>query len=74
MLKKGDKVIIVGSGHVDSFTKGIVLDIFCDMYKIRCNKVDIYVNETHVFKDTKLNLFLLKLFRRKEYVKYRRTN
>ena len=74
MLKKGDEVIIVGAGLVDDFTRGTILNIYYDLYEIQCNQRVVFLNETNIFKNTPFNLFLLKLFRRKEYAEYKRTH
>lgn len=74
MLKKGDKVRIVGSTLFDDFTQATFIEDDCGLYKLDLGEDYVFLDEYFVFKEGSFGLFLMKLFKRKKYVKYQRTH
>lgn len=77
MLKRGDKVRIIGSCLTEDFTEGVIVsyDIYMpNMLNVHFNDDYAYVDEIFLFKENSFSLFLMKLFKRKKYVKYRQTH
>lgn len=81
MLKKGDKVRIIGSHLVKDFTEAIIVGNSAEL----CDELDFpilvqfknggtyYIENINIFKEDSWIYKLMKLFKRKKYVKYQRT-
>lgn len=77
MLKRGDRVRIIGSYLAEDFTEGTIVgfDIYMpNMLKVQFNHSYGYIDEIFLFKENSFSLFLMKLFKRKKYAEYKRTH
>lgn len=77
MLRKGDKVRIIGCYFIKDFTRGIIIeeDDLCGLPLVKLNsEEETYVDDVYLFKENSLTYKLLKLFKRKEYAEYKRTH
>lgn len=76
MLRKGDKVRIIGSCLVNDFTSGILEEDDLDGFPLV--KLDfgakMYIDDIYLFKENSLTCKLLKLFKRKKCAEYQRTH
>lgn len=76
MLRKGDKVRIIGSCLIKDFTRGILEED--DLDSLPLVKLDsgakTYIDDIYLFKENSLTYKLLKLFKRKKYAEYQRTH
>lgn len=73
MLRKGDKVRVIGSYMCMDFTKGILEeDDLDDLTLVRLeNGKILYIYSICLFKEGSLSCKLMKLFKRKKYAEYR---
>ena len=82
MLKKGDKVRIIGSGIVKDFTEATIVgnnsniceELGLPMLIQLDNGYCHYIDKLYLFKETHWIYKLIKLFKRKKYAEYQRTN
>lgn len=75
MLRKGDKVRVIGSCICMDFTKGILEeDDLDDLPLVRLeNGKTLCIDSICLFKEDSLSCKLMKLFKRKKYAEYKQT-
>lgn len=81
MLKKGDKVRIIGSYCIEDFSEAVIVDNSTEI----CEELGLpilvqfkngsthFVESVCIFKEDSWIYKLMKLFKRKKYAKYKRT-
>lgn len=76
MLRKGNKVRIIGSCICKDFTKGVLMEDDLDgtvLVKLEDGDT-LCIDDVCVFKEGSLDCKLMKLFKRKKYAEYKRSH
>lgn len=82
MLKRGDKVRIIGSGYIEDFSEAVIIGNSTGIQGelelrvlVQLKNGNIYfIKSIYIFKEDSWIYKLIKLFKRKKYAKYQRTH